>query len=299
MTHRRTCYLLSLILAFTVLVGCEQEAEETAESYSDEMAEQHQDDTTTATAAVGEPILPVTAERVAYGAGTAYAPGFMAAPLRPDSVLAARGAEGEALPGLIVIHEWWGLNANVTAMARRLAGEGFRALAVDLYAGEVADTPEEAQDLMELATQDPEFIIDNIEAAHQLLTDEYDAPEVGVIGWCFGGTTSLNAALALPIRLDAAVIYYGQVSEADPDELAALEMPILAFFGAEDESIPVEEVEAFEETMNELDKDIEVHIYEGAGHAFANPTGNNYVPQAAEDAWEETTAFLQEHLYGE
>ncbi len=294
--RRRLFYFLPLLLlTFAVLAGCGQDAEET-ETYADEMAEQHADDTTAATIVVREPILPVEAEQVVYGAGTPYAPGYMAYPARPDSVVEARGGQG-GLPGLIVIHEWWGLNANVAAMARRLAGEGFRTLAVDLYAGEVADTPEEAQELMALATQDPERIVDNLAAAHQTLAQEYDAPEVGVIGWCFGGTMALNAALALPVELDAAVIYYGQVSEAQPEELAELEMPILAFFGAEDESIPVEEVRAFEEEMDELGKDIEVHIYEGAGHAFANPTGRNYVPQAAQDAWEETTAFLKEHLY--
>ena len=73
-------------------------------------------------------------------------------------------------------------------------------------------------------------------------------------------------------------------------------MPILGIFGAEDTSIPVETVENLESTLNELDKEAEFHIYEGAGHAFANPSGENYVAEAAEAAWKETTEFLAENL---
>ena len=93
------------------------------------------------------------------------------------------------------------------------------------------------------------------------------------------------------------MIYYGgQVGEATPEELSTLEMPILGIFGAEDSSIPVETVAELESSLNKLDKEATILIYEDAGHAFANPSGQNYVPEAAEEAWTETIEFLNEHL---
>jgi carboxymethylenebutenolidase len=224
--------------------------------------------------------------------------GYMAAPQRPDSVAEARGRTADApLPGVILVHEWWGLNENITAMARRLAGEGYRVLAVDLYGGNVGNTPDEAQMLMRQALDDPETLTANLRAAYAFLKERYDAPRVAVMGWCFGGSMTMRTAVNLPTELDAAVVYYGQVSNYTDEQLQALDMPILGFFGAEDQSIPVSEVRAFEETLSELGKDAEIKVYEGAGHAFANPSGRNYVEQAADDAWDRTVAFLNEHLY--
>lgn len=98
-------------------------------------------------------------------------------------------------------------------------------------------------------------------------------------------------------KLDAAVIYYGgQIGEATAEELAPLEVPILGIFGAEDSSIPVVTVEEFESTLDSLGVPTEFHIYENAGHAFANSSGDRYVPEAAERAWEETTEFLDRYL---
>ena len=260
--------------------------------HADRMMEQHRDDTTTASPVAQEPDIPVTAEDVRYGTvGGEFVEGYLAAPTSPDSV-------AEALPAVILIHEWWGLNDNVRTMARRLAGEGYRVLAVDLYGGEVASTPAEARQLMSLATDEPDRLMQNTEAAYDYLTSEHDAPRVAAMGWCFGGGMVLQTALALPEKLDGAVIYYGRVGNASQEQLAQLQMPIIGLFGGEDEGIPVADVRQFEATLEELGKDAEIHVYEGAGHAFANPTGQNYVADAAEDAWEETTSFLRETLYG-
>ena len=99
----------------------------------------------------------------------------------------------------------------------------------------------------------------------------------------------------MPGEIDAAAIYYGQLV-TDRDRLAALDMPVLGIFGAEDQGIPVSQVRAFETALKELGKDAEIEVYEGAGHAFANPSGERYVASAAEDAWQKTLAFFDEHL---
>lgn len=290
--------LASILFAVLLLtIGCADTADEGDETYADEMARQHEDDSTEPTAMAAEPIIPVDTQRVDYGAGVE---GYMAAPARSDSVLEAMGRDPEgALPAIIVIHEWWGLNDNIRTMTRRLAGEGYRALAVDLYQGQVAQDPERARELVGQATEDEEALVENLQQAYRFLEQEHNAPEIGVIGWCFGGGMALAAAVNMPAELDAAVIYYGQVEDYDRETLESLEMPLLGIFGEEDESIPVENVRAFEETLNDLGKDVEVHVYEGAGHAFANPTGANYVEEAAQDAWDRTVTFLSEHLYGE
>ena len=205
----------------------------------------------------------------------------------------------EPLPGILAIHEWWGLNENIEAMARRLAGEGYQVLAVDLYNGETADTSEGAKQLVQKVANNPFAADADIASAYSFLATEKQAPQIGSIGWCFGGSWSLSTALLFPQELDAAVIYYGgQIGEATTEELSTLEMPILGIFGAEDSSIPLETVSEFESTLDELGKEAEIIIYEDAGHAFANPSGQNYVPEAAERAWEQTKEFLNEHLTG-
>ena len=234
-----------------------------------------------------EPLADVTAETVTYGkVGDTDVNGYHAYP--------TEGPEG-GLPGVIMIHEWWGLNDNIKTTARRLAGEGYRVLAVDLYMGEVATTRDEAMQLMGGATSNEDGTAANLRAANHYLRGEHGASKVGVMGWCFGGGQSLNAALLMPDHLDAAIIYYGRLS-TDRDALANLSMPVLGFFGSEDGGIPVDRVRAFESTLNELEKNVEVHIYEGAGHAFANPSGQDYQEAAATDSWAKTLAFLKETL---
>ena len=203
----------------------------------------------------------------------------------------------EPLPGILAIHEWWGLNENIEAMARRLAGEGYQVLAVDLYGGQVAETPEVAKQLVQQVANNPFSAEANITKAYNYLVEEKQAPQVGSIGWCFGGSWSLETAVLFPQELDAAIIYYGgQIGEATAEELSTLEMPILGIFGAEDSSIPLETVEEFESSLQQRSAETEIIVYEDAGHAFANPSGQNYVPEAAEAAWKQTTEFLNKYL---
>jgi carboxymethylenebutenolidase len=257
-------------------------------SYSQALQHSHATDRPIASGAIAAaPSIPVTSERVTYATvdGTPIT-GYLAHP---------EGAT-ESLPGLIVIHEWWGLNDNIEAMTRRLAGEGYVALAVDLYAGEVAETPEEARPLTESVADNPAAAQDNLRQAYAYLQSEQGSEAIASIGWCFGGSWSLNTALLLPDQLDAAVIYYGGQLVLDPEQLATLEMPILGIFGSLDDNPSVETVRSFAAVLESLDKTAEIHIYEGADHAFANPSGTRYNAAAAEDAWKRTISFLNEYL---
>jgi len=201
----------------------------------------------------------------------------------------------EPLPALIVLHEWWGLNDGVRAMADRLAGEGYIVLALDLFGGNSATTPAEARELMMSVVEDPESANENIRQAYRFLQEVADAPRVGTLGWCFGGGWSLNAAMLLPDEIDAAVIYYGQVTD-DEERLRLINAPILGLFGEEDTGIPVDSVRSFESALERLRKNYKIEIYPDARHAFANPSGRNYNAEVAEQAWQETLAFLDLHL---
>jgi carboxymethylenebutenolidase len=251
------------------------------------MAREHADDTAEPSEAAGvEPAREVTAERLAYAeVDDELVYGHFAFP--SDMI--------EPLPAVIMIHEWWGLNDNIRAMAERLAAEGYIVLAVDLFGGNSATDPEVARQLMLRAVENRDSVTSNIQQAYAFVTDTAGSPRVASLGWCFGGGWSLNTALLFPTDLDAAVIYYGQVTN-DEEKLSPLEVPILGLFGSEDRGIKVESVRRFEAALELLGKDHEFHIYEGAGHAFANPSGNNFNASYAEDAWKRTLDFLGAHL---
>ena len=201
----------------------------------------------------------------------------------------------EPLAAIVVIHEWWGLNDNIRAMAERLAGEGYIVLAVDLFGGKVATSPEGARRLMIPVVENPESASENMRQAYEFVNATAGAPRIASLGWSFGGGWSMNTAIMFPDELDAVVIYYGHVS-ADEDKLRPVDVPILGLFGAEDQSISVESVRAFEAALERLRKNYEIQIYPGAGHAFANPKGANYNAAAADDAWKRTLRFLGQNL---
>ena len=280
--------ILMTLLTLTLLPAAARAHETDPKTDAARMAQEHQHDKPVPTqAAMQEPARPVAAEEVTYAdAGGKPVHGYLARP---------KDAKGP-LPGLIVIHEWWGLNDNIRAMTRRLAGEGYQALAVDLYGGATADTPEAATKLMNGVLGNTAAAQDNLKRAVAYLKGK-GVKKLGVIGWCFGGGWSLQAALLAPADINATVIYYGRL-ETDPAKLAALKSPVIGFFGATDNSIPAATIHAFEAELKKQGKPVEVHIYEGAGHAFANPSGGNYRPEAAKDSWAKTTAFLAKHLKG-
>ena len=281
----------SFVLLTSLLVLSACQSPDADEAYADRMDYEHSGDTPVASAAVlGADTLDVIGEDVVYATvGGADVTGYLVRPSeRPDEV-------GGPLPGVIVIQEWWGLNDNIRAMAEKIAALGYTALAVDLYSGHVAEDRDSAYRKMTESMEDEDALLDNLTQAFAYLKEEHGALRVGSIGWCFGGGWSLRAALALPGDLDAVVIYYRRL-DTNRTHLETLQMPILGLFGEDDGAIPAEQVREFESVVSNLGKDVEIHIYPNANHAFANPSGGRYNAEAAEDAWNRTVAFFAENL---
>jgi carboxymethylenebutenolidase len=260
----------------------------TAQETARQLWTAHQNDRPIATEMIAhQPDVPVTGTSVTYGtiAGKPLQ-GYLATPTDRTA----------PLPAIIVIHEWWGLNDNIKKMAQQLAGQGYTALAVDLYGGRVADNPEMAGKIMTEALSTPQNLQENLRQAYNYLNQEQKATKIGSIGWCLGGKLSLETALLFPQELDAAVIYYGANLETDPDRLKTLQMPILGIFAQLDNNPPVTTVQQFETILKRLGKPAEIYIYPNVDHAFANPSGTRYNAQAAEDAWHKTTEFFDKNL---
>jgi len=275
--------LLSVTVALAACGGAQEP--DAGSDYAERMATEHADD-----APVANPMSEDPGEEGLDAGEVVYAT-VAGAPVR--GYLAQPAGAIEPPPGVLVIHEWWGLNDNVRTMARKLANAGYAALAVDLYGGETAAAPERARELM--TSVDEARAEDNLRQAYAHLEGVVRSPRIGSVGWCFGGGWSLRTALLFPERLDAAVIYYGHLV-TDRERLATLEVPILGLFGEADQGIPVEQVRDFESTVQALGIDAEIVVYPGAGHAFANPSGRNYQAETATDAWQRTLDFFGEHL---
>lgn len=204
----------------------------------------------------------------------------------------ARPEEKKAYPGVVMVHEWWGLNEGMKDAAKELAAQGYVVLAVDLYGGEVAEESDRARQLVEAVKQ--EQAIANMQAAVSYLRYQLNTPVVGTIGWCFGGGQSLQLAMANE-DIRAAVIYYGTPLVRDA-KLASIKGAVLGIFGDQDQAIPVAQVEEFKQQLQVSNIAQEIYIYPGVGHAFANPSGANYASEATKDAWEKALVFLAKHL---
>src|SRR3989338_5312297 len=151
-------------------------------------------------------------------------------------------------PGVVMIHEWWGLNENIKDMARVLASEGYVVFAIDLY-GEVASDSARARELSGMVRENPGEAIEKMKSAVDYLKNEQNAESVGSLGWCFGGGQSLQ--LSLNEELDATVIYYGSLTD-NRTQLMSIGNPVLGIFGNKDTSIPVASVQSFEKALDEL-----------------------------------------------
>jgi len=195
-------------------------------------------------------------------------------------------------PGIVMIHEWWGLNDNIKEMADNLASHGYVVLAVDLYGGDVATTSDQARQL--ISNYDLASGIQNMNSAVSLLNDNYSVDKIGSIGWCFGGGQSLNLALSNS-DMDATVIYYGSLV-TDTEMLSAIHWPVLGIFAELDKGISVETVAEFESALNTLNVENQIFIYDGVDHAFANPSGERFASQESKDAWTNTIFFLESNL---
>lgn len=198
-------------------------------------------------------------------------------------------------PAVILVHEWWGLTDDMRSLANQFAAEGFIVLAVDLFNGQTATGSGDARKLMLGVFEHPELAEENLRQASDWLVNIAGASQVAVVGYGFGGGWSLNAAIALPERFDAAVIFYGQVSDNEA-VLSAISVPILGFFGGADNTISVDVVEKFDVALESLGKNHEIIIYPSAKGGFANPGGRNYYKDLAEKSWRRMIEFLNENL---
>jgi carboxymethylenebutenolidase len=204
----------------------------------------------------------------------------------------------ELLPAVIMIHEWWGLNEHIKNQADILAKEGYVVLAVDLYGGEIATDPNRAMELASSVRNNSASAVDNLQSAVNYIKslEMVDGSRIASLGWCFGGDWSLQLALnSSENPLAATVIYYGR-PVTDTASLSSIDWPILGIFGDQDQAISVESVKQFTSALNASGITNEIYLYEGVGHAFANPSGDNYAPKETTDAWQKTMAFLKQYL---
>jgi len=205
----------------------------------------------------------------------------------------ATAASGSG-PGVIVLQEWWGLVDHIKEVADRFAGEGFVALAPDMYHGETADSPDDAKRLMmslniDRAEKDLRGSIEYL-----LSLDQTQGDQVGTVGFCMGGQLSLYAACANS-QVGACVNYYGIHPDVQPD-IGNLEAPVLGFFGEDDAKVSPEVVRELEERLNQAGKQVEVHIYPGADHGFFNDGRPMYKEKEAKESWDRMIQFYRANL---
>ncbi|HEY1768402.1 MAG TPA: dienelactone hydrolase family protein [Terracidiphilus sp.] len=198
-------------------------------------------------------------------------------------------------PGLIVIHEWWGLNDWIKHEAAGYAAQGYVTLAVDLYHGKVADTPDLAHELSRGLPQD-QGVRDLTSALKWLAArKDVDPSRLGAVGWCMGGGFAIQLAVAAP-NLKAVAVNYGALP-TDKSALAQIHAAVLGNFGGQDRGITPESVHAFEAAMKSLGKQDNVRIYPDAGHAFENPNNTaGYRPADASDALMRIDRFFAQIL---
>jgi carboxymethylenebutenolidase len=222
--------------------------------------------------------------QVEFKANGSTATGYLAVP------------ESGSGPGVVVLQEWWGLDDHIRSVCDRLAADGFVALAPDLYHGETADQPDEAQQKMMAMSMDRAEIEMSGAVDYLADLDASTGEGVGSIGFCLGGGLAVWAASINP-RIRAVVSYYYVMPHGKPD-FTKIDAPVLGHFGTDDDFIPVETAEALLVELREAGVKAEFVFYEGAGHAFFNDTNRlgTYDPDAGARAWTRSTEFLAENL---
>lgn len=192
---------------------------------------------------------------------------------------------------IFVIQEWWGLNDYIKRESDNLSREleGVNVLALDLYDGKIAATPDSAMKLVQAAKTER---LENIIKGG--LSYAGSNAKIYTIGWCFGGMWSLQTALLAGKQAAGCVMYYGR-PETNLEKLKGLNCDVIGFFGNKDKSPSPEMVTKFEQDMTTVGKKITAYKYD-AGHGFANPSNPSFNKEATEDAHTKAIAFLKAHL---
>ena len=210
-----------------------------------------------------------------------------------------QSGEKVKLPAVVMIHENKGLNDYIKESANLLAKNGYVVLAVDLFNGEVVtNNQERSGELTGAIRENPGIAIENMKAAVDYLRslDNVDPSKIASLGWCFGGQQSLQLAInSKDDPLAATVIYYGRLTN-DSQAISNITSPVLGIFGGKDQSISVDSVMQFQKALNDTGITNEIHVYPNVGHAFANPSNDNYAPTETADAWKKTLDFLNRNL---
>jgi len=226
----------------------------------------------------------LTAKDIVYGGGSGEMKGYL---VRPKD-------EAGPLGSVIVIHENRGLNPHIRDVARRMALEGFVALAPDFLspAGGTPDDEDKARDM--IGKLDPAQTVANAEASLQFLVGlDGTNGKVGTIGFCWGGGLVNRFATASP-ELKAGVAYYG--AQPPAEAVPNIEAALLLHYAGLDARINAG-IDAYRKALEENGKTFEIHVYEGVNHAFNNDTSAARYDKAAADlAWQRTVAFLKKHI---
>lgn len=210
--------------------------------------------------------------------------GFLAAPEKPGRY-----------PGVIVISDWWGLSDWIKQQTTKLADAGYVALAVDLYDGKTPTTADEAERLSSTLSDDPVVLQLMGSIVYLTTQDNVERDRIAAVGWGMGGYYAVQLAMKVP-RLGACVDNYGTLP-TDPNEIQAMIAPFLGNFGADDHGVTPTDVDSFKRTMTNLNRIVDIKVYDGAGHSFEDPMDSTeYRAEAAADAWNRTIAFLNKSL---
>jgi carboxymethylenebutenolidase len=199
-------------------------------------------------------------------------------------------------PAMIVIQEWWGLDAQTKSIADRFAQEGYLAFAPDLYHGELAQLGD-GDTAMKLVQKYGSTAHLDLQSLFDALKSSPDCNgRIGSVGFCFGGRMSLTLSLSRPV--DAVCTFYGGGMQNIFDQLRAnLKAPVLGLFGDADVSIPTGTVEQFDKLLDEVGVEHEVITYPNSGHAFFRDSDPIvYIPEASKDAWERVKKFFAKYL---
>ena len=209
----------------------------------------------------------------------------------------AKPARAIQAPGVVIIHEWWGLNEHIKDIAQRFAREGYVSLAPDFYSrlgSTVTADPGEAAKLMESLSS--QAALRDLNAATKYLKTQsvVDPLRIGAVGFCMGGTLALTMATHNS-DIKAAVPFYGKVPPIET--LNYLLCPVLYHYGAKDGWVTKQEVDRLKEGLQKFGKPGEVCVYPEAGHAFFNDTRSDaYAERDAKEAWARTLKFFAAHL---
>lgn len=206
----------------------------------------------------------------------------------------ARPKNAGSYPAVIVIHEIWGVVDHIKDVSRRLASEGYVALAVDLFGGKTVSKLEEGRRLREELSE--EKIMGDLKGGFDYVQSlEYVHPKnIGSIGFCMGGGLSLLLACRNK-DLAAAVVFYGR-NPSPIDLVKNIKCPILGNYAGADMAISESDINLLKETLTKCGKVFDIKVYSGAPHAFFNDTRESYRPEAAKDAWKRTLWFFDRYL---